>query len=58
MLLKYGVEIGGCFVIEHQTEEAMAPILLAWTGEDQKLQTKKPHVFQLVTPKLSNVLLR
>lgn len=33
LFFKHGAEIGGCFVIEHQTEETMAAILLAGAGE-------------------------
>lgn len=35
--LKHGSKVGGCFVIQHQTEETMATILLAWQGEDSKV---------------------
>lgn len=31
---KHGAEVGGCFVIQHQKEETMAAILLAWAGEE------------------------
>lgn len=30
--LKHGTKVGGCFVIQHQTEETMAAVLLAWKG--------------------------
>lgn len=33
---KHGSKAGGCFVIQHQTEETMAAVLLAWEGEDSK----------------------
>ena len=37
---KHEAEVGGCFVIKHQTEETMAAILLAWAGEERYLLTK------------------
>lgn len=33
LLCKHGAEVGGCVVIQHQTKETLAAILLAWTGE-------------------------
>lgn len=33
---KHGAKVGGCVVIQHQTEETMAAVLLAWEGEDCK----------------------
>lgn len=33
-VFKHGAEVGGSFVIQHQTEETVAAILLAWTGEE------------------------
>lgn len=30
---KHGATFGGCFVIQHQKEEAMAAVLLAWKGD-------------------------
>lgn len=37
---KYGAKAGGCFVIQHQTKETMAAVLLAWEGEDSKVLRK------------------
>lgn len=30
---KHGTELGGCFDIQHQKEETMAAVLLAWEGD-------------------------
>lgn len=35
--LRHGAKIGGRFVIQHQKEETMAAILLAWAGEESRV---------------------
>lgn len=37
---KHGAKVGGCFVVQHQTEETVAAVLLAWEGEDSKVLRK------------------
>lgn len=34
---KHGAKVGGCFVIQYQTEETMASVLLARKGEDSEV---------------------
>lgn len=40
---KHGANVGRCFVIQHQTEETMAAILLAWEGENSKKHFSQRH---------------
>lgn len=37
---KHGAEVGSCSVIQHQTEEAMAALLLARAGEGNSFLRK------------------
>lgn len=43
--IKHGAKIGGCFVIQHQTEETMASVLLAGKGEDSKVSDTKALLY-------------
>lgn len=36
LCFKHGAGARGCIVIQHQKEETMAEILLAWAGKEDK----------------------